>query len=69
MFQKFKDALNAGESALRKPPWSSPSGWRVNAWVKKGISWEFAWGSIVEMGHTYSAAVLDKSTYPVKTYI
>lgn len=67
-FQKFKDALNSGEirAAERHP--SSPSGWRVNAWVKKGILLGFRMGSIVEMGrYPTPQPFLDKSTYPVKT--
>ncbi len=68
IFQKFKDALNAGEVRAAEPYASSPSGWRVNAWVKKGILLGFRMGSIVEMGpYPTAQPFLDKSTYPVKT--
>ncbi len=68
IFQKFKDALNAGEVRAAEPHSSSPSGWRVNAWVKKGILLGFRMGSIVEMGpYPTAQPFLDKSTYPVKT--
>ena len=68
IFQKFKDALNAGEVRAAEPHVSSPSGWRVNAWVKKGILLGFRMGSIVEMGpYPTAQPFLDKSTYPVKT--
>jgi 2,3,4,5-tetrahydropyridine-2,6-dicarboxylate N-succinyltransferase len=68
IFQKFKDALNAGEVRAAEPHASSPSGWRVNAWVKKGILLGFRMGSIVEMGpYPTAQPFLDKSTYPVKT--
>ena len=68
IFQKFKDALNAGEVRAAEPHASSPSGWRVNAWVKKGILLGFRMGSIVEMGpYPTGQPFLDKSTYPVKT--
>ncbi|PYU07118.1 MAG: 2,3,4,5-tetrahydropyridine-2,6-dicarboxylate N-succinyltransferase [Acidobacteria bacterium] len=68
IFQKFKDALNAGEVRAAEPHASSPSGWRVNAWVKKGIFLGFRMGSIVEMGpYPTAQPFLDKSTYPVKT--
>lgn len=68
IFQKFKDALNAGEVRAAEPHASSPSGWRVNGWVKKGILLGFRMGSIVEMGpYPTAQPFLDKSTYPVKT--
>jgi 2,3,4,5-tetrahydropyridine-2-carboxylate N-succinyltransferase len=68
IFQKFKDALNAGEVRAAEPHASSLSGWRVNAWVKKGILLGFRMGSIVEMGpYPTAQPFLDKSTYPVKT--
>ena len=68
IFQKFKDALNSGEVRAAEPHAVSPSGWRVNAWVKKGILLGFRMGSIVEMGpYPTPQPFLDKSTYPVKT--
>jgi 2,3,4,5-tetrahydropyridine-2,6-dicarboxylate N-succinyltransferase len=67
-FQKFKDALNAGEVRAAEPHAASPSGWRVNAWVKKGVLLGFRMGSIVEMGpYPTPQPFLDKSTYPLKT--
>lgn len=67
-FQKFKDALNSGEVRAAEPHASSPSGWRVNPWVKKGILLGFRIGSIVEMGpYPTPQPFLDKCTYPVKT--
>ena len=68
MFRAFKDALNRGEVRAAKPDGTAPTGWRVNAWVKKGILLGFRMGSIVEMGpYPTSQPFLDKSTYPVKT--
>ena len=67
-FQKFKHALNSGEIRAAEPRADSANGWRVNAWVKKGILLGFRMGSIVEMGpYPTSQPFLDKSTYPVKT--
>ena len=67
-FQKFKDALNAGKVRAAVPHVGPLSGWRVNAWVKKGILLGFRMGSIVEMGpYPTPQPFLDKSTYPVKT--
>ena len=67
-FQRFKDALNTGEVRAAEPHASSSSGWRANAWVKKGILLGFRMGSIIEMGpYPTAQPFLDKSTYPVKT--
>ena len=37
LFQLFKDALNTGQARAAEPDTTTPSGWRVNGWVKKGI--------------------------------
>jgi len=67
-FQQFKDALNSGEVRAAEPDIRTRTGWRVNAWVKKGILLGFRMGSIVEMGpYPTAQPFLDKSTYPVKT--
>lgn len=67
-FQQFKDALNRGAVRAAEPDGHSRTGWRVNAWVKKGILIGFRLGSIVEMGpYPNAQPFLDKSTYPVKT--
>jgi 2,3,4,5-tetrahydropyridine-2,6-dicarboxylate N-succinyltransferase len=68
LFQQFKDALNSGEIRAAEPNSSSPAGWRVNAWVKKGILLGFRMGSIVDMSVDASRQpFFDKATYPVKS--
>ena len=68
LFQQFKDALNGGAVRAAEPDVRSGTGWRVNAWVKKGILVGFRLGSIVEMGpYPTAQPFLDKSTYPLKT--
>ena len=37
IFYRFKTALNEGKIRAAEPAANSPTGWRVNAWVKKGI--------------------------------
>src|SRR5258707_11575909 len=37
LFSSFKDSLNRGDLRAAEPDPSSPTGWRANAWVKKGI--------------------------------
>jgi 2,3,4,5-tetrahydropyridine-2-carboxylate N-succinyltransferase len=67
LFQSFKDALNAGEVRAAEPDEKSPSGWRVNSWVKKGILVGFRIGAITDMSiDPLRQPFFDKSTYPVK---
>jgi 2,3,4,5-tetrahydropyridine-2-carboxylate N-succinyltransferase len=67
LFQSFKDALNAGQVRAAEPDAASPSGWRVNTWVKKGILLGFRMGALVDMSvNTSRQPFFDKSTYPVK---
>jgi len=69
LFQKFKDALNAGEIRAAEPDAARASGWRANAWVKKGILLGFRMGKIVDMSiDAERQPFFDKSTYPVKTF-
>jgi len=78
LFRDFKAALNRGEIRAAEPDAASPSGWRVNAWVKKGILLGFRMGTIADMsvGKTADAAsgkspfltFFDKSTYPLRTF-
>ncbi len=69
LFRKFKEALNEGEIRAAEPDASAPSGWRVNAWVKKGILLGFRMGAIVDMSVDASLQpFFDKSTYPVKRF-
>jgi 2,3,4,5-tetrahydropyridine-2,6-dicarboxylate N-succinyltransferase len=69
LFQRFKDALNAGEIRAAEPHAASASGWRVNAWVKKGILVGFRMGAIVDMSiDATRQPFFDKSTYPVKKF-
>jgi 2,3,4,5-tetrahydropyridine-2-carboxylate N-succinyltransferase len=50
-----------------EPDPSSPSGWRVNAWVKKGILLGFRMGAMIEMGQGAAGQPLfDKATWPLK---
>jgi 2,3,4,5-tetrahydropyridine-2,6-dicarboxylate N-succinyltransferase len=67
LFQEFKDALNTGLARAAEPDASTSTGWKVNAWVKKGILLGFRMGSIVDMSIQSSRLpFLDKATYPVR---
>ena len=67
LFADFKIALNEGRIRAAEPCPSERTGWRVNAWVKKGILVGFRMGQIVDMSvDPERQPFLDKSTYPVK---
>jgi 2,3,4,5-tetrahydropyridine-2-carboxylate N-succinyltransferase len=67
LFGDFKAALNEGRIRAAEPCPGSPTGWKVNAWVKKGILLGFRLGGIVDMSiDSERQPFFDKSTYPVK---
>ena len=71
LFQEFKDGLNRGEIRAAEPDPAAKSGWRANAWVKKGILLGFRMGRVVDFslhGETNKRQLFffDKSTYPVR---
>src|SRR5256886_9105644 len=48
---------------------STKSGWRANAWVKKGILLGFRMGAIADMSiDAAKQPFFDKSTYPVRAF-
>ena len=72
-FSQFKAGLNEGRIRAAEPDSTSPSGWRVNPWVKKGMLLGFRIGKIVAMPLGSEAAApriesqfWDKHTYPLK---
>lgn len=67
LFQAFKAELNSGKVRAAEPDPSQATGWRVNAWVKKGILLGFRLGSVVDMSvDAARQPFFDKATYPVK---
>jgi 2,3,4,5-tetrahydropyridine-2,6-dicarboxylate N-succinyltransferase len=67
-FKSFKVALNRGEIRAAQPDPSSPTGWRANAWVKKGILLGFRMGRTVDMSlDARRQPFFDKSTYPPRS--
>ena len=59
VFDALINALERGEVRAAEP---GPDGWRVNAWVKKGILLGFRLGAVVEMDA--GLHFLDKDTLP-----
>ena len=69
LFAEFKAALNEGLVRAAEPDASSPTGWRVNAWVKKGILLGFRMGGVIDMSvDERRLPFFDKSTYPLKHF-
>lgn len=61
-FLALRDALEAGEVRSAEPDQASPTGWRVNAWVKEGILLGFRIGQLESWGSDLS--FVDKGTFP-----
>jgi 2,3,4,5-tetrahydropyridine-2,6-dicarboxylate N-succinyltransferase len=69
LFYQFKAALNAGQIRAAEPHPASPTGWRVNTWVKKGILLGFRLGNIVDMSiDPARQPFFDKATFGVKAF-
>lgn len=69
LFRDFKAALNRGEIRAAQPDPCAKSGWRVNAWVKKGILLGFRMGAVADMSiDTTKQPFFDKATYPVRSF-
>lgn len=69
LFQEFRAALGAGSIRAAEPDASARTGWRVNAWVKKGILLGFRMGAVVDMSIDAARQPwLDKATFPVKQF-
>jgi 2,3,4,5-tetrahydropyridine-2-carboxylate N-succinyltransferase len=69
LFRDFKAALNRGAIRAAEPDASAKSGWRANAWVKKGILLGFRMGAIADMSiDAARQPFFDKSTYPVRSF-
>lgn len=66
-FLALREALEKGEVRSASPDASSPTGWRVNAWVKQGILLGFRLGALEEMPGA-GLSFVDKHTYPVRHF-
>ena len=66
-FIAFREALCVGTIRAAEPDAGHPLGWRVNAWVKRGILLGFRLGDMKEMGGREFSFV-DKHTYPARGF-
>jgi 2,3,4,5-tetrahydropyridine-2-carboxylate N-succinyltransferase len=63
----LRGALADGSARAAEPDTSSPSGWRVNTWVKRGILLGFRFGDTVDMSADHGRwPFFDKDTLPLK---
>ena len=66
-FARLRAELSAGRVRAAEPDPSSPTGWRVNIWVKQGILLGLRWGDIIDVGVGKGRwPFLDKDTLPLK---
>jgi 2,3,4,5-tetrahydropyridine-2,6-dicarboxylate N-succinyltransferase len=65
-FDELKAALEQGAIRSAEPDPASPSGWRVNTWVKQGILLGFRFGDLVEM--SAGLPFYDKDTQSVQQF-
>jgi 2,3,4,5-tetrahydropyridine-2-carboxylate N-succinyltransferase len=66
-FLALRDALERGELRSASPDTASPTGWRVNTWVKKGILLGFRIGVLQDF-LAGALSFVDKHTYPVRHF-
>jgi 2,3,4,5-tetrahydropyridine-2-carboxylate N-succinyltransferase len=66
-FLSLRTALESGEVRAASPDAASPSGWRVNAWVKRGILLGFRLGVLEELPAA-GLSFVDKGTFPVRHF-
>jgi len=66
-FLELRGALERGELRSAEPDAAAETGWRVNAWVKRGILLGFRLGQLVEMGGD-PLSFVDKGTYPARQF-
>jgi 2,3,4,5-tetrahydropyridine-2-carboxylate N-succinyltransferase len=68
-FAELRQALARGELRAAEPDPGSPTGWRVNAWVKQGILLGFRHGDVVDQSMDHGRlSFFDKDTLPLKRF-
>src|SRR6186997_1600531 len=66
-FVELREELASGRVRSAEPDPSSPTGWRVNVWVKQGILLGFRFGDNIDMGIGKGRwPFFDKDTMPLK---
>jgi 2,3,4,5-tetrahydropyridine-2,6-dicarboxylate N-succinyltransferase len=66
-FATLRAALAEGTARAAEPDAASASGWKVNAWVKRGILLGFRFGDTIDMSADHGRwPFFDKDTLPLK---
>jgi 2,3,4,5-tetrahydropyridine-2-carboxylate N-succinyltransferase len=66
-FARLRALLSSGEVRAAEPEASAPGGWRVNAWVKRGILLGFRCGEVTDVSSDHGRwPFFDKDTLPLK---
>jgi 2,3,4,5-tetrahydropyridine-2-carboxylate N-succinyltransferase len=66
-FARLRAALSSGAARAAEPDASASTGWRVNAWVKRGILLGFRFGETVDLTVDHGRwPFFDKDTLPLK---
>jgi 2,3,4,5-tetrahydropyridine-2-carboxylate N-succinyltransferase len=66
-FFALRDGLEQGNIRAAGPDDASPLGWRVHAWVKRGILLGFRLGQMMPSGTDFT--YMDKHTYPARRFV
>jgi 2,3,4,5-tetrahydropyridine-2,6-dicarboxylate N-succinyltransferase len=67
-FTALRAALSEGTVRAAEPDAAAPGGWRVNAWVKRGILIGFRFGETIDMSADHGRwPFFDKDTLPLKS--
>lgn len=67
VFERLRAALSSGDVRAAEPDASTPTGWRVNTWVKQGILLGFRWGGLADVSMDHGRwPFVDKDTLPLK---
>ncbi len=67
-FHTLRHALESGSVRSAEPDASQPTGWRVNAWVKRGILLGFRIGHLEAVGDDAVLSCVDKHTFPTRRF-
>jgi 2,3,4,5-tetrahydropyridine-2-carboxylate N-succinyltransferase len=68
-FAQLRNALTTGDVRAAEPARASPTGWRVNAWVKQGILLGFRSGETVDASMDHGRwPFFDKDTLPLRRF-
>jgi 2,3,4,5-tetrahydropyridine-2,6-dicarboxylate N-succinyltransferase len=66
-FAQLRQALNEGRIRAAEPDAAAPLGWRVNAWVKRGILLGFRIGQLIALGGN-DLSFVDKDSFPARSF-